>query len=201
MRLGPIVGSLLGSFGGRALGGALGGNTGRMIGSLAGSLLGSGGAGNVGGLFSKLFGGHGKHDQDKQTQGTQQQGATNNLAGAATNDADISEEHAAVLIKAMCNAAKSDGTVDEKEVSAIMSRLGDIGPEESALLRRELSGPVDLAGLLQSVPAGLEQDVYAVSLLAIDAVSGTEAKYLAELANGLGLSSEVTDRMKQAVTV
>jgi uncharacterized membrane protein YebE (DUF533 family) len=224
MRLGPIIGSLLGSFGGRAIGGALGGNTGRMIGSLAGSLLGSSASGNVGGMLSGLFGGNhnnqgnqGGHNQqhnqaqnqqDGQQVSTPQPQAGSQSAGqslqaypgaAQATFGDVSEEHATVIIKAMCTAAKSDGTVDEAELNAILERLGEIGPEESAFLRSELAGPVDLAGLLASVPKGMEQEIYAVSLLAIDSVSGPEAAYLASLASGLGLSEEATNQMKQAL--
>jgi uncharacterized membrane protein YebE (DUF533 family) len=201
MRLGPIVGSLLGAFGGRALGGAIGGNTGRMIGSLAGSMLGSSGIGGIGALFSKLTGGN-NNNNTTNTDITQPPAANlpaAHLTGAAPYE--MSEDHAAVLIKAMCTAAKSDGTVDEAEIAAIMGRLGQLDAEESAHLRSELAGPVDLAGLLAAVPAGLEHDVYAVSLLAIDVVSGPEASYLTELAAGLGLSDEITSKMKQAVTV
>lgn len=218
MRLGPIIGSLLGSFGGRAIGGALGGNTGRMIGSLAGSLLGSSASGNVGGMLSGLFGGNQNHQGNRGNQGNQGQNAPQqarfnaqqNLSsgqslqaypGAAqTAFGEVSEEHAAVIIKAMCTAAKSDGTVDEAELNAILDRLGEIGPEESAFLRSELAGPVDLAGLLASVPKGMEQEIYAVSLLAIDAASGPEAAYLALLASGLGLSEDATNHMKQALS-
>ena len=218
MRLGPIIGSLLGSFGGRAIGGALGGNTGRMIGSLAGSLLGSSASGNVGGMLSGLFGGNQNHQGNRGNQGNQGQNAPpqarfnaqQNLSsgqslraypGAAqTAFGEVSEEHAAVIIKAMCTAAKSDGTVDEAELNTILDRLGEIGPEESAFLRSELAGPVDLAGLLASVPKGMEQEIYAVSLLAIDAASGPEAAYLASLASGLGLSEDATNHMKQALS-
>jgi uncharacterized membrane protein YebE (DUF533 family) len=194
MRLGPIVGSLLGAFGGRALGGAIGGNTGRMIGSMAGSMLGSGGLGSLGGLFSKFTGGGDKSTAKPLSQ------SVGVPTGQSADVPDISEEHAMVLIKAMCNAAKSDGTVDETEIDAIMGRLGQLDAEESAHLRSELTGPVDLAGLLASVPQGMEHDVYAVSLLAIDAASGPEAAYLAELAAGLGLPADVVASMKQAVT-
>jgi uncharacterized membrane protein YebE (DUF533 family) len=225
MRLGPIIGSLLGSFGGRAIGGALGGNTGRMIGSLAGSLLGSSASGNVGGMLSGLFGGNhnnlgnqgGQHNQQQNQQHNQahgQQVSTPQQQPGSQSDGqslqaypgaaqatfgEVSEEHAAVIIKAMCTAAKSDGTVDEAELNAILGRLGEIGPEESAFLRSELAGPVDLSGLLASVPKGMEQEIYAVSLLAIDTVSGPEAAYLSSLASGLGLSEEATNHMKQAL--
>jgi uncharacterized membrane protein YebE (DUF533 family) len=166
MRLGPIIGSLLGSFGGRAIGGMLGGNTGRMIGSLAGSLLGSSASGSAGGMLSGLFGGnqssqgHNQPGAPSQGRNVPQQTSTahpQNSPGQALQAypgsqqvtlGEVSEEHAVVIIKAMCTAAKSDGSVDEAELNAILDRLGEIGPEESAFLRSELAGPVDLAGLL-----------------------------------------------------
>ncbi len=199
MRLGPILGSLLGSFGGRALGGAIGGNTGRMIGSLAGSMLGGQGLSRLGSMFGGL-GGLGRNKTSSPSQGQ-----TTNLAHdggllPAEGHEDISEAHAEVLLRAMCFAAKSDGSVDEQEINAIMDRLGEVGAEEAALLRRELSGPVDLDALLEIVPSGLEEEVYAVSLLAIDAVSGPEAAYLAKLAAGLNLSANAVSRMNVAVS-
>ncbi len=207
MRFGPILGSLLGAFGGRALGNALGGNAGGMVGSLLGSMLGSNGAsrlggGGLGGGLGGLLGGNHQQQHGQQQTGQQQ---TSHLVSSdptqAAIPADLDDAHADVLIKAMCNAAKSDGTVDEKELHAIMGRLGEIGPEESAYLRQQLSGPVDLSGLLAAVPQGFEQEVYAVSLLAIDSVSGPEASYLKELASGLGLSAEATARLKESVGV
>ncbi len=189
MRFGPIVGSLLGAFGGRALGGAVGGNTGRIIGSLAGSLLGSRGLGSLGGLLTGVLGGK-KHGNDEQR------------ALAAQSLDEVTESDAEILVKAMCQAAKSDGNVDDAELEAIMGRLredGEVGEDEQAWVRRELSTPVDLDGLVASVPKGLEQQVYAVSLLAIDSVSGPEASYLANLARGLGLSDDAVGDIKRAV--
>ncbi len=191
MRFGPILASLLGSFGGRALGGAVGGRTGSMIGSLAGSLLGgslgSGRGGGLGGLLGGLMKG-------KQSQGDQP-----TRLSEAQSIPDLDDDHAMLLISAMCSAAKSDGTVDEAEMNAITSRMGDLDEEETAMLRRELSGPVDIAGLVARTPKGFEQEVYGVSLLAIDQVSGAEAAYLQQLAAGLGLSDEETGKIKAAV--
>ena len=214
MQFGRMIGSLIGAFGGRALGGVLGGNTGRMIGSMAGSMLGSSGLDGVTKGLGSMFGG--KRNQGQQSGG---QPTANRLTGGVSNEnpeqhAASTEAHAAskevdeidevkaeVLLKAMCSAAKSDGTVDENEVQAILGRLGEVDAEESAMLRRELSGPVDLAGLLASVPQGFEAQVYAASLLAIDAVSGPEASYLKQLASGLGLSEEATTQIKDAIGV
>lgn len=206
MRLGPLVTSLLGSFGGRALGGALGGRTGSMIGSIAGSLLG-GSVGNSmrggrgGGLASILGGvlGGAQPSLGTNNQGGQSgQGGQRRLADAQPVP-DLDDDHALVLIKAMCSAAKSDGKVDEAEIAAITKRLGDLDADEEALLRKELSGPIDLGALAAAVPSGFESEVYGVSLLAIDQVSGPEAEYLSDLAVALGLTAEQTNEIKRSV--
>jgi uncharacterized membrane protein YebE (DUF533 family) len=188
MGFGRLVGSLLGGFGGRALGAALGGNTGAMIGSLAGSLLGSQGAGGLSGLFKQ---------QQNQQQG-QHQG---DVSRAASVNPEIDEVKAEVLVKAMCSAAKSDGSVDDAEIKAIIGRLGKVDAEEKALLQRELSGSVDLPALLAVVPQGFEHQVYAASLLAIDSANGAEAAYLTQLATGLGLSTADVNQIREAVGV
>jgi uncharacterized membrane protein YebE (DUF533 family) len=190
MNFGPILGSLLGAFGGRALGGMIGGNTGRMIGSLAGSMLGSRGGssmggGGLGGMLGGLLGGK-----------TQQPDTRNQTEFVAT---EVDEDHAALLISAMCSAAKSDGKVDQAELDAIMSRLGSVGADEEAFVRQELSGSVDLASLVARVPKGLETEVYAVSVLAIDMQSGLEAQYLSDLASSMGLSAGDVAQMRSSI--
>jgi uncharacterized membrane protein YebE (DUF533 family) len=225
--IGSLLGSFGGRAIGGALGGNTGRMIGSLAGSMLGSSGAGNFSRTLSGLFggnqqgnhqAQQQSGNQRSDQrpqQDQVRNGNQSGAfggegQNNFAAVAAaaassleSDAadvsDVSEEHAAVIIKAMCAAAKSDGTVDELELNAILGRLGDIGPEESAFLRRELSGPVDLAGLLASVPQGFEQEIYAVSLLAIDVASGPEAAYLSSLASGLGLSDEMTNHMKQAL--
>lgn len=188
MSMGRLAGSLLGAFGGRALGGMLGGNTGRMIGSLAGSMLGSRGlggmsrgAGGATSMLGDLFGG----DNDK--------------AEAAA--ANLGDEDAEILIRAMCNAAKADGTVDDDEVQNIVQRLGDLSRDEEAFLRHELSSPLDLDGFIPTVPSGMENEVYTMSVLAIDVDTGAEADYLAQLAAGLNISDDTRGKIHEALGV
>ena len=187
MSMGRMVGSLLGAFGGRALGGMLGGNTGRMIGSFAGSMLGSRGIGGMGrgggglGSITDLFGG----DNDK----------------AEAAGAQIADDDAEILIRAMCNAAKADGSVDDSEVHNIMSRLGDLTRDEEAFLRHELSSPLDLAGFIPTVPSGMENEVYTMSVLAIDVDTGAEADYLAQLASGLNIDNDTRSKIHEALGV
>jgi uncharacterized membrane protein YebE (DUF533 family) len=169
-----MIGSLVGAFGGRALGGMLGGGTGRMVGSLVGSMLGSrGGLGAVTGGLGSVLGGLGGGDDNKQDA-----------------PAQIDDDTALVLIRAMTNSAKADGEVTQDEIDAIIQRAGDLDGEEEALLRHELSTPLDLDGLVESVPSGMERDVYIASLLPIEVDTIEERDYLRDLADGLGLRED-----------
>lgn len=174
MSAGRMIGSLVGAFGGRALGGMLGGGTGRMVGSLVGSMLGSrGGLGALTGGLGSVLGGLG--------------GGNDNTDAAP---AELDDETALVLIRAMTSSAKADGEVTQDEIDAIVQRAGDLDAEEEALLRHELSTPLDLNALVASVPSGMERDVYVASLLPIEVDTIEERNYLRDLADGLGLRED-----------
>ena len=74
-----------------------------------------------------------------------------------------------------------------------MDALGDATPQDMAFVNRELAAPVDIAGLVQQVPKGLEQQVYTVSVLGIDLDSQAEAEYLAGLSKALGLDPRMVN--------
>ncbi len=174
-----MITGLIGAFGGNAVGRMIGGRTGGMIGSIAGSMLAgkmrsSGGGGGLGDLLGGLMGG-------------------DDASRASAVAADMDEDDAMILVKAMCNAAKADGTVDDDEVDAIVGRVGQLDAEDEAILRRELRSPLDLDSFLAEVPAGMEADVYAASLLPITVDTPLEMAYVQELAKGLGLSTEALD--------
>jgi uncharacterized membrane protein YebE (DUF533 family) len=57
-------------------------------------------------------------------------------------------------------------------------------------VQAELQRPVDVKGLARAVPAGLEPQVYVVSLMAINLDQKTEAEYLHKLAGELDLSPD-----------
>lgn len=94
-------------------------------------------------------------------------------------------EQAKVLIRAMISAAKSDGQITREEQDNIVKQLGEVSQEEVDFLRAEFSKPVDVKELTWSVPRGLEEQVYSLSLMAIDLDEQKEAEYLADLAHGL----------------
>lgn len=188
---GNVLGSLLGGGGGGgggglgALAGLLGGAGGSSgggaggLGALAGMLGGGGGAsaGGAGGGLGALLGG---------------------LAGggAPAQRAQPKEENDAVLlIKAMCNAAKADGQIDQAEIKNIVGRLGEVDRAEAEFLEQELRAPLDLEGFLQSVPNDMAQQVYAFSLMGMKLDTQREAQYLGAVAQGLRVDPNVANQI------
>lgn len=174
-----MIGSLIGAFGGRAVGGMLGGGTGRMVGSLLGSMV--GGRGGLGGLGSVLGGLGGGKDKD------------------GAQPVEISDDAAVILIRAMTNAAKADGEVDQEEVDNIIRRAGDLDADDEAFLRAELAAPLDVDAFIESVPEGMEAEVYTASILPIDIDTAAEKEYLQTLADGLGLKSDQVEEIHTAL--
>ena len=93
------------------------------------------------------------------------------------------DEQTRLLIQAMISAAKSDGQITQEEQEKMVARIES--REEADFLRREFERPVDVRSLCWSVPRGMEENVYTMSLLAIDLDEQKEANYLADLAQGL----------------
>ncbi len=106
-----------------------------------------------------------------------------------------SNSHAEILIRAMINAAKSDGRIDDQEQQNIIGKLGQISQDEIEFLRNEFAQPLDLNRFAQQIPRGLEVPVYTLSLTAIDLDTNREAQYLHQLAQTLGISPETCNRI------
>lgn len=188
--LGDLVGGMLGggqqgqgSGLGDLLGGILGGG-----GQATGAPGGGGGLGDLLGMAMQQFGGA------QQREPTQAAARVNMPQGLSHEQA---EQKAEVLVRAMINAAKSDGKIDAAEQQKIIERLGDVTPDEIAFVRREFEAPLDAQGFVRSVPRGMEQEVYVVSLMAIDLDHNAEANYLHELAQGFGMRPETCNQIHQ----
>jgi len=110
-------------------------------------------------------------------------------------------DQAAILIRAMVNAAKADGVVDQQEQENIVGKLGDIGPEETAFIRAEMQAPLDVASFVRSVPKGLEQQVYVMSLMTVNLDSKPEADYLDSLAKGFNISEQASNQIHAQLNV
>jgi uncharacterized membrane protein YebE (DUF533 family) len=116
-------------------------------------------------------------------------------------DENGANNRAEILIRALVNAAKANRNVGEKEQQNILQRLDNVGQEEADVLRRELQSPLDINGFIRRVPRGMEQEVYTVSLMGMQLDEPSAASYLAQLADGLGLSADACNRIHREIGV
>ncbi len=219
--LGDLLGSVLGGQGGQGgsaqgggLGGLLeqlsggqGGGQGGGLGDLLGNLTGgAGGSGGIGDLLGGLLGGAAKSG------GTQAGGNTDSFGDVLNQSfqrggepkAQPSQEHeamAALMLRAMIQATKADGELDEQEHEKLISGLGDVSKEEMAFVNHEMQQPVDIEGLARQVPKGMEQQIYTMSVMAIDLDSQAEAQYLHKLNSALGMDQNQADMIHDELGV
>lgn len=206
--LGGLLGGLTGGAGGGGLGGMLGGQQGGQAGGgLAGGLGGllsgqqQGGqqqtgaaAGGLGGLLESLGGAQAGQQAPQQPQ----QGGfgdlfNNALAGQEPQPDPAAEQQAEVMLRAMLMAARADGQIDAAEQEKITGNLGEIGEEEANFIRNEMANPTSLEAFIPTIPAGMEQQVYLMSLLAIDLDTQEEAQYLDKLAKSLNIDQATSN--------
>jgi len=204
---GQLLGSILGGGQQQAqhsgaaglLGGLLGGGQqqrqpqgGGGIGGLLGGLLGGKqqpqrqapqGGGGLGDLLGGLLGGQ-KPTQEHHQQLEQQAG------NILDNPPSAAQDEATVLIRAMLNAAKSDGNFDQQEQQNVLGKLGEVEQSEVDFIKNELAQPLDLNEFVSEVPRGLEEQVYAFSVMGIKLDTQDEAQYLGQLAKGLRLDGD-----------
>lgn len=130
---------------------------------------------------------------DRQTRST----PTQPDSAGSPNVSATQQDQAVILIRAMVNAAKADGQIDQSEQDNIIKHLRNPSPESIQFLREEFQRPLDTRGFAMSVPVGMEQQVYTMSLIAIDLDTGKEAKYLIELAENLRLPDQIREQIHE----
>lgn len=155
--LGDLMGGLLKGGNANASGG---------LGDILGQLGGSGAAGGLGGLLTNAL--------ENKGQVTQ-----------ATTQAD--DDAAGLMIRAMMQSAKADGTIDEVEKEKLLGHLGELDQSEIDFINAEMNRPVDINGLANDVPSGMESQVYMMSVMGIDLDTQNEASYLHDLGQALKL--------------
>jgi hypothetical protein len=112
-------------------------------------------------------------------------------------ESSLQNERATVLVRAMVNAAKSDGRITSAEQQNMLDHIEGATPEVMQFLREEFTKPLNVREFAWSVPVGMEHDVYAISLIAIDLDTDREAGYLADLAHGLRIPPSTRDQIHQ----
>ncbi len=146
----------------------IGGRHGAMVGGLIGSLVGGRQIAGLGRSLKGKMGGGDDHDGDAMS---------------------LNDDQATVLVRAMCNAAKADGHIDETESANIMNELGDVSDAERSFMQAELAAPMMSASQLAAqVPGDLKNEAYVLSLIAINVDTMEEADYLRQLSDALGMS-------------
>jgi len=119
-------------------------------------------------------------------------------------ETDSLQKDAKTILKAMINAAKADGRVDETESQRIVSKLQEGGADDAAMqfVLAEMKKPFDLQGILNRVSnREMAAQVYAASLLAIKVDTPEEAAYMNRLAEGMGLSQAEVTRLHELLGV
>lgn len=109
-------------------------------------------------------------------------------------------EEAVFLIRAMIAAAHADGQIDADERKRLLDRFESAGldSEERAFLLQELLSPVDLDTIVrQAATPELAREIYAASLLAIEADTEAEHTYLNTLAQRLAIQEETIQQIHQ----
>lgn len=176
--LAGILGGMMGGGGQQQSAGS--GLLGSVLGSVMGGGQSGGAASGIAGLVGGMLGGGGQEAAPEP----------------APAELQAANDQAVLMIRAMVNAAKSDGRVDETEQQNIISKLGsDVSEAEINFLKQEFAAPLDAAGFARSVPSGLEQQIYALSLTSIDLDTQNEAQYLGQLAQGLNIDANTCNQI------
>ncbi len=222
--LGQVLGGRSGGSGtgagsGSSYGGANSPRRGQAQGGLGGiidQLSAGAAAGGLGGVLGGILGG-GSSGQPQSPQGTLAQKGSqpqNDASfGELFNDAIYKKDEpdvaptpeqnalAGLMLKAMIQAAKADGEIDENEKSKLMSEFGELDDDERAFIREQMAAPVDAEALAREVPQGFGPQVYLMSLMAIEFDNRKEAEYLHELAQNLGLDKATVNGIHEKVGV
>jgi len=167
--------------------------------------------------LSALMGGGGSDDADKSGLLSSTPGGGAGMAGmlaamggaAATSGQGVSglldqfnakdtapdaEAAAGLMLRAMIQAAKSDGGIDKAEKAKILETVGDdADAEDIAFIRDQLAASVDVDALAADTPAAQAMQVYSMSLMSIRVDSAAEARYLDTLAHALDLNQQTVN--------
>ena len=183
----------LGGQSGRSNGGAGGLND--LLGGLAGAAQKGGSSGGLGGLLGGLLGAGATQSGSSGGFGDLLNQAIARQDEPETAPSADQEAAAALMLRAMIQAMKSDGEIDAAEQAKLMDRLGDVSREERDFVQGEMQRRIDVRDLANDVPRGLEQQVYAMSLMGIDLDNQNEAQYLHQLATAMGIAPDAVNHI------
>ena len=196
--LGKMAGSMLGGTEGAPVPGGGGFSSGDLLSSLGKMVLGgstSSGAGSAGAGANSVFGALAAQalvlakrmmSGEPSAGGSQSvdiDDATAVIAGLR-KPANAGEEQqvrdvATLTVRAMINAAKADGRIDEKETERLVGKLREDGitDEERRFVLEEMRKPMDTDAIVQAVPnEQVAAQIYTASLMAINVDTEAEKR-------------------------
>jgi len=184
--LGALVGAILGG-GSKSAKGAIGGGALALLGSIALQAL----------------------SASQQKGKPAEIGPAEQLAAGLREPENAHEEKQAeaiidLTVKAMINAAKADGHIDEDEMQKIVGELQEDGITEAEreYLLSEVRKPMCTEEIVRAVPnRQVAAQVYTASLLAIEVDTPAEKEYLQTLARNLNLDSRVVNQIHSTLGV
>ena len=113
------------------------------------------------------------------------------------------EQEANILVKAMINAAKADGAIDQAELQKIIGKFEEDGltQDDKDFFMTESTRPLDINGVIASAAGRLDvgAQIYAASLLAIEVDTSAEKRYMENLADGLHLAPATLSFIEQSL--
>jgi len=177
--------------------GALGALLGSVLGGGTGSVKGAVGGGALAMLGALAY---------NALRGTQQESQEVPLGlrePSSAAEKDQLEGQAGLILKAMINAAKADGRIDQNEIQRIIGRLGEAGIDQKTqdFVISEMNKPMDTEGLVAAAKGNpqLAAQLYAASLLAIEVDTQGERSYLDNLARSLGLAPQAVANLENTM--
>lgn len=217
--LGDLLGGLFGGKEGQGIGQTLSGTleeAQRAIGSdkkialaalgaLVGAIL-SGGSrsmkGAVGGGILAVLGAMAYRALKGTPQETQEVPLTLREPATPAEQAAL-ENQAQLMLRAMINAAKADGQIDQGEVQRIIGRLEEAGADKSArdFVLSEMTKPMETEAIVAAAKGNpqLGAELYGASLLAIKVDTPAEQEYMRNLSGGLGLPTQAVSNLERTM--
>lgn len=115
-------------------------------------------------------------------------------------DDEQKNERSQVLLRAMIAAAKADGHINNKEITAIQEQIIklDLGDEVSSILDDEIAKPLDVkevAALAEN--QAMAAEIYLVSAVITDRENSMEREYLETLARTMELPDALVAQLQE----
>ena len=118
------------------------------------------------------------------------------------HDVEKVQDIAKLTVRAMLNAAKADGRIDEQEAHKLVGKMEEDGitDDERKFVMQELEKPMETEAIVREVPnQQVAAQIYTASLMAIQVDTDAERRYMQELSSKLGLNQQTVAYLHQAV--